>query len=275
MSAVLAPSTILPDSLSDPFYYGWRDVASETPDGKWVIRREPLTLEDCLHPQMGDVILESSLHAAILTYLSSVFRDRLAGDETALVLRDTGIFWDDLEIRHHSPDVAVIFGVREKRVDWSSFYVAEQQTRPKLIIEVVSPKTRENDVDRKVDQYHQVRVPIYVIVDRIGDDWRLIGYQWTPTEYLPMPTDKEGRLWLEPVGLWLGLKSDGVVLYDGATGRAIGDYSQVSKERDVETERADAEAERANAEAERRLAAEARIRELEEQLKQRPSNPPS
>jgi len=268
MSAALAPSTILPDSLSDPFYYGWRDIPLETPDGKLVMQREPLTLEDCLHPQMGDVIVESSLHAAILTYLWNVFRERLAGDETALVLRDTGVFWDDLEIRHHSPDVAVIFGVREKRVDWSSFYVAEQQTRPRLIIEVVSPKTRGNDVDRKVDQYHQVRVPIYVIVDRIGDDWRLIGYQWTPTEYLPMPTDKEGRLWLEPVGLWLGLKSDGVVLYDGDTGLAIGDYSQISKERDSEAERADAE-------AERRLAAEARVRELEEQLKQRPSNPQS
>lgn len=263
MSTLTAPKSVRPGTPDDPFYYGWRDVPSETPDGKTIMTRVPLTLEDCLHPQMGDVILESSLHSWILTYLSTVFRSRLAADPNALVLRDTGVYWDDPEIDHHSPDIAVILDVRERRVDWTSFYVAEQHTRPRLIIEVVSHNTRKNDVETKVDEYHQVRVPMYVIVDRVGEEWRLIGYQWTPTHYLPMPTDEDGRLWLEPVGVWLGLKPDGVVLYDGVTGAAIGDYVEVAEERDAERARADAE-------AAARLAAENRIRELEAQLNLKP-----
>lgn len=259
MSTAIAPDSIRPGTPGDPFYYGWRDIPMETPDGKTTMLRVPLTLEDCLHPQMGDVIVESSLHERILTYLASVFRARLSDDPHALVLSDAGVYWDDPSIGHHSPDIAVIFGVREQRNDWTSFYVAEQNTRPTLIIEVVSSNTRENDVGTKVDQYHRVRVPMYVIIDRVDGDWNLVGYRWTPSEYVPMPTAKNGRLWLEPVGVWLGLTEVGVALYE-ASGREIGDYAKLSEERDAEADRADAERVRADA-------AEKRIRELEEQLK--------
>lgn len=254
MSTITAPATYERPTPSDPYYYGWRDISTEGPDGKAVTVRVPLTLEDCLHPQMGDVIVESSLHEQILTYLATILRTRTACDPRALVLSDTGVYWDEPEIGHHCPDVAVISDVPEKRADWSAFHVAEQGTRPRLIIEVVSPNTRTNDVQDKVEQYHQVRVPFYVIVDRINEQWKLAGYQWTPTHYLPMPSDENGRLWLEPVGLWLGLKGDRVALYDGATGQEIPDYAMLE---------------------ERHQAAEARIQELEKALKERTGDSPN
>lgn len=266
MSAISAPVSVRPGSPADPYYYGWRDIPTTDADGKTKITRVPLTLEDCLHPQMGDVIVEGSLHENILTYLSAVLRSRFADDPTVLVLSDVGVYWDDPDIGHHSPDLAVIFDVHERRENWTGFYVAQQKTRPRLIIEVVSPNTRSNDVVKKINQYHRVRVPIYVVVDRVEDEWKLDGYLWTPTHYLPMPADELGRLWLEPLNAWLALKGEGLILIDGATGQEIGDYTTVSKQLHAEAARADAEAARAEAEAAARLAAEAKIRELEERL---------
>lgn len=273
MSTMIAPAPPSPVPVGETTELGWRDIDRVLPDGTRESHRVPLTLEDCLHPQEGDVILESYLHDVIVTYLSTLFRARLADHPDALVLSDTGVYWDLPELRHHSPDISVIFGVREPRDNWPSFVVADEGTRPSLIIEVVSPATRENDIVAKVRHYHRARVKHYVIVDRVDDAWQLVGYQYTPTRYLPMPKDESGRIWLETVGVWLGLKDKGVACYDGETNREFGDYTAnmrkldfISDELEAERKALIAERSRADEEAASRAAAEARVRELEERL---------
>ena len=279
----------------DPFRYGWRYVRRDQPDGRVAFDRIPLTLEDVLHPQMGDVVVESTLHDLICAYLAYVFRS--VGDDSTLVLADTGVYWDDPALGHHSPDIAFITGVKEKRRNWTSFVVADHGVRPRVIIEVVSPLTRQNDVVTKVEQYHQARVPVYVIVDRQREDspLRLIGHWYTPTGYLPMPTDERGRLWLEAVGLWLGIKGDEVRCYKPGTDEEFGDYSTVRQElaqaklraedaaqrADAEKQRADlaqseAETEKARADAEKQRADEAiaRLKALEAELQRRQAPAP-
>ena len=59
-------------------------------------------------------------------------------------------------MRHHSPDLSVIFGVKERK-DWITFDVKTEGVRPRLIIEVTSPATRSNDLVKKVQQYAKVR----------------------------------------------------------------------------------------------------------------------
>ena len=254
--------------------YGYREVPRTLPDGRTVRERVPLTLEDLLHPQMGDVAVESSVHDLERGYLSSVFRSRLANDPHALVLSDCGVFWDVPDIGHHSPDVSVIFGVRQQRVNWSSFNVPQEETRPTIIVEIVSPDSRVNDVVTKVRHYHLARVPFYFIVDRESHDEppRLIGYRWTPQEYEVLVANDDGRFLLASVGVWLGIEDGRVACFDGTTDARLGDYTEVSRElaemsqraeeeekarrqaqrrADREAERANAEAERANAEAER------------------------
>jgi len=241
----------------DPFHIGWRDVRTLRPDGSEHWEQVPLTLEDALHPQEGDKIMEGSLHDLIRAYLTAVLRMLLSADPSALVLSDTGVYWDIEELRHHCPDVAVILGVRERRADWSSFFVAEQGVRPRLIIEIVSPNTRENDVVTKFRQYAQARVPVYVIIDRESRDapWVLRGYDLAGRRYLPKAADERGWLWLDAVGLWLGVKGDRVALYRDDTGEEVGDYTAVTLA--LQTEKARAEA------------AEARLRELEAELARR------
>jgi hypothetical protein len=201
-------------------------------------------------------------------YLTYVFRAELAGDPSAVVLHDTGVYWDIKELRHHSPDVTVIRGVQEQRDNWSSFDVAEQGVRPSLLIEVVSPNTRETDVVTKVKHYFRAKVPVYVIVDRETEEGplRLIGYLRGSRRYLPMPADDDGRLWLDAVGLSIGIKDNRVVCYRPDSDEPIGDYTAVSQALVEVRERAAAAKARADAEQARADAAEARMKEMEAEL---------
>lgn len=254
MSTVSTPLSPLPPSgppPGDPFRYGWRDVTIRRPDGTTDYEQVPLTLDDVVHPQEGDVILEGSLHDLMCAYLAGVFRWRLRDDPRALVLSDTGVYWEDRSLRHHSPDVCVILGVSRQKVNWSSYDIATEKARPALIIELVSPNVREADVVTKFKQYHLAKVPIYVIVDRKkeSDPWELLGYQYTPSRFEELAKDTQGRLWLEPVRLWLGVDGFQVKLFDSDTGEGIPDDTGARV--------------RAVKESERAASAEARVRELE------------
>src|SRR5207244_4266943 len=103
---------------------------------------------------------------------------------------------------------------------WGIFSVAAEGARPVLVIEIVSvdahdPGVRNNDVVAKVREYYQAGVPLYVIVDQERENGprRLIGYRRGKRRYVKLPLDDQGRLWLEPLGLWLGLRENRVVCF--------------------------------------------------------------
>jgi Uma2 family endonuclease len=260
---------VTPPPPDNPWYYGYRDVNRTMPDGKIKHERIPLTLEDTLHPQEGDCIMESNLHEILLTYLATVFRWRTSADPGALILSDTGVYWDDpsLDYTHHSPDISVIFGIKNRKPFYRSFHVGEEGVRPSLIIELVSPNNRENEVDTKVKDYHELEIPMYVIADNEGlqDPWKLIGYRWRPDEYIPIPTDVHGRIWLEALDLWIGVDGLRIICYD-RNGAEIGDYTAIAKQLDSTRREAEAEKQRAEAEKRRAETAEAKLKALEEEV---------
>lgn len=298
MSVVSTPRRT-PPPPGQPYYYGWRDVHRALPDGSTRHERIPLTLEDALHPQEGDFIMEGSLHDLLRTYLADVARARLAADPRAEVLSNCGVYWHHPDFDHHAPDVALVFGVRGKVLNRPSFDVVKEGVRPRWIFELVSPNTRKNDVETKLEQYHQVDVPYYVIFDREDDDadWTLVGYQWTPAGYLGLNTDARGRLWIDCLNLWVGVDGQKIICYDAVTDEPIGDYTALTQfleqarrraqaeaaradtetaradteatRADTEAARADTEATRADTEAARAAAAETRVRELEAELQRR------
>jgi colicin import membrane protein len=273
MSTDTEMTTVEPKA-DDPFRIGWRDVHDTLPDGKTILRQEPLTLEDFLHPKAGDHFVESSLHDVIRRYLADVFMSRVAEIPRADVLSDVAIYWDDPDYGHNCPDVAVIFDVRFPKPE--SFDVAEQGTRPRLILELTSPSTRKVDLGKKLTTYHGVGVTFYIVIDRAdsGEPWTLTGYQWTPSQYRPMlGRDEKGRIWLESVNLWIAVEGDRVLCYDDESDEPLGDYTQVSQALDRERQRADSEHDRAEAERTRADAAERRIREMEAELARLRQNP--
>ena len=261
----------LTDTDADPFRYGWRLVPRPTPDNPSHLEQVPLTLDDVLHPEVGDFIVHSDLHETDRMYLTAVLRARLEPSRRAIVLSDVRIAWDLPDLRAHGPDVMVIPGVRKRR-NWSTFEVAVERARPALIIEIVSPDARENDVVIKVEHYARAGVAQYVIVDDTGRGGvrrlRLLDYRLEGTAYRLQAPDADGRVHLAIADIWLGIRRDHVVCYDAA-GREIGDYVTVvgqAAKAEARAKEAAARARReaaARAEAEERAQREAAAREAE------------
>ncbi len=255
---------------TNPYYYGWRYVERRLPDGRVEVDQVGLTLEDVLHPQEDDVIPERPLHELERGYLAGVFRTRLPGLNHGLVLSDCLVDWGVEDIRNHSPDVSVFEDVRNPPdLDQGIFHLADSGGRCLLLIELVSPHTRTNDVDRKPPEYHRVGVPLYILVDQEREDGlrQIRAFEHQPEGYVPVPLDSRGRLFLGPLGLCLGLREGRVVCYDTVSGRELGDYQQVSRELDAAEERARQEAE-ARQQAERQACQEAEARQQAELARQ-------
>jgi hypothetical protein len=113
----------------------------------------------------------------------------------------------------------------------------------------------------KVDHYEMAGVPLYVIVDAVErrgqPGVRLIGYTLTPEGYRVLAPDDQGRLWLAPVRVWLGVRDGEIICYD-ESGRPLGDHLALARAlQEEEQARREAEA-RAVAEEQARREAEAR-----------------
>jgi colicin import membrane protein len=221
--------------------------------------------------------LESDPHNWDRGYLKEVFDTRLIDDATAVVLSDCQVDFNIPGVKPLCPDDAVFLGVR-RRIAWTSFNVAAERARVVLVAEVTSPETRSNDLGIKKDYYHRAKVPWYVIADvtyEAGNERRieLMLFRRMRRVYRREPADERGRVWLEPVGLWLGVTRDArggfqrLACYDPETDEEIGDYRAISRALEEEVkarrraERARATEARARRKAERQALAEARARE--------------
>ena len=283
MVAVITPekvtSTVIEreqerDPLFGAYPYGWR-YTHRIIDGEEGWEQVPLTREDLLHPQLGDTKVHNEYHERFSAYLYYVLTQQVADDPHAVVLHDVGVVWDNPNLKHHSPDIAVIFDVRQRQ-EWSTFKVAEEGTKPTLIIEVTSLSNRSIDLVDKLSEYEQAEVPMYIIADtyrykgRINR--RLLGYKLSSTgHYETMKANQKGWLWLAPVRLWLAFEKNEVVWYDEAE-QPIPDYTgvtaklnaakaevqKISAQRQAEVESRKLAEAKAEAEAEARREAEAK-----------------
>jgi Uma2 family endonuclease len=233
----------------DPYRYGWRFVKKLLPDGSTDLVQVPLTLEDVLHPQLDDVMPERTYHERDAEYLRPIFRDRAALLPGGYFLGDCLVDWNVPGVRNHSPDLTVFRDVHRPPVESiGTFRVRQFGGRCVLVVEIVSPDTRENDVVHKLREYHQVRVPLYVLTDQEREDGprSVVGYRYTARRYVRMRPDRQGRILLKPLGLWLAMEEQLAVCYDAVTGERLGDYGQ---------------------ERRARVTAEGRVRELEAELR--------
>ena len=282
MSTVSDRPARIPPREPDPFRYGWRYVRIVRPDGTEGLDQVPLTLEDVLHPEVGDFIVQSDPHDSDRAYLKAVSKARLAGESTTVVLSDCRIDFNIPGVKPLGPDVAVFTGVR-RRIMWSTFDVAREGARPVLVIEVTSPDTRSNDVGIKVDYYFRGRVAWYLIADVTIEEEgerriELILYHRVGRTYRLVPVDDRGWVWLEPVGLWLGQTRDAqggfmrLACYDPATGEEVGDYTAISRAL-AESQKKLAEESRARKRAERRAQSEAKARARAERARAEAEGP--
>ncbi len=168
------------------------------------------------------------------------------------------------------PDLLVAFGVDPLLYKESNGYIiAEQGKPPDFVLEVASESTGGIDVGAKREDYAALGIAEYWRFDETETGRyhgaRLAGDRLMDGEYVPIPLDElpDGSLQGYSAALRLSLRwqRGQLVFYDPATEQRIATYED-------ERARADAAESRANAERQARTTAEARIRELEERLRQ-------
>jgi hypothetical protein len=151
-------------------------------------------------------------------------------------------------------------------------------TRPRFILEVVSPRYRQPDRDSKVAIYEQAGVEEYFIIDSwLKDDrvsYEVLGYRLENDIYVEIQPNQKGWLFSQVNNIWVGVSEDQhrFFVVDRQTNQPILPAEKRAEAEaaraEAEAARAEAETARAEAEAEARQQAEARAAELETRLRE-------
>jgi Uma2 family endonuclease len=206
------------------------------PNGETEYVRTPMPKEALLHPQDEDYPVESDPHDIDRTYLRTTIGARLP--RGWIILSSCRVDWGVPGIEPHGPDISVLKGLRGRRKNWKTFYVAREKAKPVAAIEITSSSTRVNDLKTKVDEYYRAGVPLYAIVDARERskvrELQIVGYQSGKSRYEKMDLDARGRLLLEPLGIWLGAEGGQVSCWDAGTGERLEDYDGLLLDRERE-----------------------------------------
>ena len=187
------------------------------------------------------------------------------------------------------PDLLIALEVDPEAYYQRNGYVIQEQGKPPdFVLEVASPSTAEEDTGPKRLDYEALGIAEYWRFDETGEHHgeRLGGDLLVEGRYEPIEIEElEGGVlqgYSAALNLFIRWELGQLRWHDPATGRHILTYedqraraeaerARVEAERtraDTERIRADTERIRAESEREARLAAEARVRELEERLAQ-------
>ena len=233
MSRLLVPPLPpTPPQQDETPFYGRRYHRCHDADGREYLEEIPLTLEDVLYPQEGDEIAMRPQHRIECAYLTNVLTTRFGSDSSVAVLSYCLIDWGVADQRNHEPDLAIFRDVQiPPDPQAGTFDLVASGGRIVLTVEVVSPDSRVNDVERKPVDYHRLGIPLYVLIDqqRKHGPRHLHGYRWTPSGYEELPLDAGGRLLLESVGIQLALEDGWLACYDADTGERLGDYQEIAE----------------------------------------------
>ncbi len=169
-----------------------------------------------------------------------------------------------------APDVFVVFGVEDRRR--MNYKVWEEGKGPDFVLEVASPSTWREDVQRKPAIYAGLGVREYFLFDPMGAHYtpRLRGYRMVDGAYEPLTAvasiDRTLTLHSEVLDLALRTQGEEIRFHDPATGEMLLSYEETDAARRAAEVRIEREATERHAAEARAAAAEARVAELEARL---------
>ena len=174
-----------------------------------------------------------------------------------------------------APDAFVVFGVEDRiRMNYK---VWEEGKGPGFVLEVASPNTWREDVERKPGIYAGLGVREYFLYDPRAEYLtpRLQGYRLVDGVYERMSAvesiDRTLTLRSEVLGLELRARGDRMRFHDPATGEDLLSHGEERAARVEEAAVSRAASARAEAAESRAEAAEVRIAQLEALLRERRS----
>jgi Uma2 family endonuclease len=181
------------------FPYGWRYVKKRLPTGEKVYDRIPLTAYDLLNPRLGDQVPQRNEHFQAILDLAGSLKTYYANDPTMGVFGDLIMNWGIPGLAGPAPDLAIIPNVKQKEAARGTFKVAQEGTRPCLVIEVMSPGHPGDDKE-KVEIYAQAGIAEYFLIKPQVTQgvayYQLRGYYLTQGVYRQIPSEGWGHLLL-------------------------------------------------------------------------------
>ena len=181
------------------------------------------------------------------------------------------------------PDLLIAFNVNPAANKARKGYlIPEQGKPPDFVLEVASESGKERDEVSKRNDYARMGVPEYWRFDETGGQYhsvplagdRLINCQYQP---IPIHETPDGRYWghSESLNLDLCWENGELRWYDPIAQRYLPNFDDQTTALHVETALREIAESQRDTETTRADAAEARVRELEAQLRQQPPEAPS
>ena len=220
----------------------------------------------------GKPLAENDVQARAILYAFGALRLRYRDRRSDVyVSADLLIYYEEGNRRVSvAPDVFVVFGVEDHTR--MNYKVWDEGKGPDFVLEVASPNTWREDVERKPGIYANLGVREYFLFDPMGEHYtpRLQGYRLVEGRYERLPAvesiDRTLTMSSEVLGLDLRAKGEEMRFHDPATDETLLSYDEMHDARRAAEARAEAEIAARREEAAARRAAEARIEELEARL---------
>ena len=232
-----------------------------------MLRRAPAAVPVEYPSSDGRPMAENDAQRNAITYAIGALTTHFKGRPDVYVSGDLLIYYEEGNPRVSiAPDVFVVFGVEDR--DRLNYKLWEERRPPDFVLEVASPSTWRDDLNRKRSVYERLGVREYCQYDPNGEHLpaRLMGWRLTPSGYVrqPVETAPGGGSTLRSRTLGLELRAAPareLRFRDPATGRDLRSHEEEAEGRRAAEARADEEAEGRRAEAKARRAAEARADE--------------
>ena len=211
--------------------------------------------------------MQNSIHLYRDSHLSTIIH-HLGNEDITLVLSEVPLHWRPTRNPGtRIPDLMIAFDVKpDLAIAQNGYSIREQCKPPDFVLEIAPPTTARNDYTVKREDYATYGVPEYWRFDPTGGqryDAPLAGDQLVEGAYQPLPihTDEAGGFYgySRVLNLFLCWEQGLLRWWDPVARRYLLTHL------DEITNREEAERQ-ADQERQARLAAEKRIRELEEQL---------
>ena len=240
--------------------------------------RSPLetmpTMYDLPSELVGESGLPDEFHCMQADLLSETCQPVDYPLEEILLASDLNLYYDPRHTHWYKrPDWYMVLGVpratqqQELRL---SYLMWQEGVAPFLAVELLSPGTESEDLGRRLREINQpptkwevyeriLRIPYYIVYDRYENNLRAFGLVNASYKAIALP---ENRLWLDAIGIGLGLWQG---VYQQTSGLWLRWYDQSgwlptlvekieAESQRVEAERQRTEFERQRAESERQRA---------------------
>jgi len=255
--AVCLETDYEPDDVRDEYYYGYRTIIEEDENGGCSFKYRPLTYEDLLDPEEGDVYMQGNIHTNDIRRLASIFKNHLKEHENLTIYSDMKIEWGVQGLKNPAPDISILKDVENPEKPRSSFSVLEEGVKPFFVLEVVSPRYRRADIVSKPEIYRKAGVSEYIIVDpglkNNVISYSFQGYRLLGSRYIKIEPDSQNRIIsiTIDVGFSVSESGDELIVTDRFTREKLLTDAELKEKAEMRAERAEEYAEKERIEKEK------------------------